>query len=464
MNLEKHRFNFFPEMSEEDFSALKSSISKGFNASLGSIILYEGKILDGWNRYRACLECNIEPVFEDFIGTDNEAFTFSINANQDRRHLTKSQLATIAVDAEPLWKAIQENVEKEKRIKVSEARQKAEAERKEKERQEALRKAEAIKRENERIKREKELKQRLQHDADERERQRIEAEKKRIQQERENERLAELERIENEVCELIRTPDRDYKEVNKSRKATKLGNVFGVNNRYIEEAKKLKENNPEAFDAVKRGDKTITEVKKELNREKLHQKKQEYQQRLTEKKDNNFKVDIFNTKESFRVIYADPAWSYNDKQDTPQLGGAAKHYDTMSISQLCALPVSSISQKESVLFLWVTSPLLEDAFKVINAWGFKYKTSFIWDKVKHNMGHYNSVRHEILLISTKGNCTPDNKKLYDSVQSIERNNIHSEKPIEFLNIIDDLYNFGNRIELFCRKIKKENWYGWGNEL
>ena len=136
----------------------------------------------------------------------------------------------------------------------------------------------------------------------------------------------------------------------------------------------------------------------------------------------------------------------------------------MSISEISSLPIDKISEKDSVLFLWVTSPLLEDAFKVISSWGFKYKTSFIWDKVKHNMGHYNSVRHEILLVCTKGSCTPDNKKLYDSVQSIERNDNHSEKPIEFLNIIDDIYTFGNKLEMFCRNIKKEKWYGWGNEL
>lgn len=206
------------------------------------------------------------------------------------------------------------------------------------------------------------------------------------------------------------------------------------------------------------------EIKKEEKKEQQEVKKQEYEQRVETVTKNEFKVDIFKTKEKFRVIYSDPAWSYNDKQETPQLGGAAKHYYTMSVSEICSLPVKEISEKDSVLFLWVTSPLLEDAFTVIKAWGFKYKTSFVWDKVKHNMGHYNSVRHEMLLIATKGSCTPDNKKLYDSVQSIERNDNHSEKPIEFLNIIDDLYNYGNKLEMFCRDIKKDKWYGWGNEI
>jgi N6-adenosine-specific RNA methylase IME4 len=206
------------------------------------------------------------------------------------------------------------------------------------------------------------------------------------------------------------------------------------------------------------------EIKKEENKEKLIEKKELYSEKISKVSNNEFKINIFNTDKKFRVIYADPAWSYNDKQDTPQLGGAAKHYETMSISQISELPVKEISEKDSVLFLWVTSPLLEDAFKVVNSWGFKYKTSFIWDKVKHNMGHYNSVRHEILLVCTKGSCTPDNKKLYDSVQSIERNDNHSEKPIEFLDIIDDLYEFGNKLEMFSRDIKKDKWFGWGNEI
>ena len=248
-----------------------------------------------------------------------------------------------------------------------------------------------------------------------------------------------------------------------------LSKVAAVSHDTIAKVKKIQEKAPEEIKAkLATGEVSINaaykEIKKKEKKEDLEEKKKEYDKRVETKTNNEFKVDILNTDETFRVIYADPAWNYNDKQDSPQVGGAAKHYDTMSVKELSELPVNKISERNSVLFLWVTSPLLEDAFKVISAWGFKYKTSFIWDKIKHNMGHYNSVRHEILLVCTKGSCTPDNKKLYDSVQSIERNNNHSEKPIEFLNIIDDLYNYGNKLEMFCRTIKKDNWYGWGNEL
>ncbi len=163
----------------------------------------------------------------------------------------------------------------------------------------------------------------------------------------------------------------------------------------------------------------------------------------------------------YKVIYADPPWCYGDKRDG-NTTGAEDHYPSMTIQELCKMPVKELTEDNAVLFLWVTSPLLEECFEVIRAWGFKYKTSFVWDKVKHNMGHYNSVRHELLLVCTRGSCLPDNPKLYDSVVSIERGE-HSVKPEEFRQMIDDLYPSGARIELFARQ-PVPGWAAWGNEV
>lgn len=173
-------------------------------------------------------------------------------------------------------------------------------------------------------------------------------------------------------------------------------------------------------------------------------------------------VDIFTTDRKYRVIYADPPWSYNDKQDTDYYGGAEKHYGTMPLDAIAALPIERIAEKDAVLFLWTTSPLIFDSQKVFEAWGFTYKSMFIWDKVKTGMGHYNSVRHEMLLICTRGSCTPDTPRMFDSVQSIERSENHSEKPQQFREIIETLYA-GNRIELFARK-PHDGWDVWGNEV
>lgn len=162
----------------------------------------------------------------------------------------------------------------------------------------------------------------------------------------------------------------------------------------------------------------------------------------------------------YRIIYADPPWQYGNK-GLDEYGHAERHYPTLSIADLCEMEVEELATDDAVLFLWVTSPLLAECFAVINAWGFEYKTSFVWDKIKHNFGHYNSVRHELLLVCTRGSCVPDNKTLYDSVQSIERAQ-HSTKPEEFRRIIDDLYPHGSRIELFART-RAEGWHVFGNE-
>ncbi len=106
--------------------------------------------------------------------------------------------------------------------------------------------------------------------------------------------------------------------------------------------------------------------------------------------------------------------------------------------------------------------MLEEAFRVIDAWDFTYKAMFVWDKVKHNYGHYNSVRHEVLLTYTRGSMLPEHGKLYDSVVVIERSKRHSEKPEKFREIIEAMYPSGPRIEVFARK-PSPGWATWGNE-
>lgn len=175
--------------------------------------------------------------------------------------------------------------------------------------------------------------------------------------------------------------------------------------------------------------------------------------------------DIYKTKNKYKVIYADPPWQYGDKQKSNRRGGCEKYYRTMSAKELMDMEdvLKRISEKDSVLFMWVTSPFLFFGKELMEKWGFKYKSLFIWNKVKHNMGHYNSVRHEFLLIGTKGKCTPENRKLFNSIQTIERSDKHSEKPERFREIIDTLYPSGKRIELFSRKIV-DGWHCWGDEV
>lgn len=161
----------------------------------------------------------------------------------------------------------------------------------------------------------------------------------------------------------------------------------------------------------------------------------------------------------YRVIYADPPWQYGDSGYGS--GAAEFHYPTMPLADICALPISEMALSDSVLFIWVTSPMLWEGMEVIKAWGYKYKASFVWDKGKPFIGHYNFVQHELLLVATKGSCIPEIKQLPNSLVSLCRES-HSTKPEEFRKMIDSLYPSGKRVELFARK-KVAGWDSWGNQ-
>ena len=80
----------------------------------------------------------------------------------------------------------------------------------------------------------------------------------------------------------------------------------------------------------------------------------------------------------YNIIYADPPWRY--EQRTVQ-GGAEQHYPTMTLDDICTLPVAELADKDCALFLWTTFPKLKEAFRVIESWGFVYRTlAFLWLK------------------------------------------------------------------------------------
>lgn len=239
-------------------------------------------------------------------------------------------------------------------------------------------------------------------------------------------------------------------------------------------AKKVQESAvEEVVGAVERGELSVSAAAK------LADKTPEYQERVMQKLNNGEaskpteamrqirheeRPNVKAPDGKYRVIYADPPWSYSNDVSAGFGGNASAsdHYPCMSIQELCDLPIKDIAEDNAVLFMWVTSPLLEECFPVIKAWGFNYKTSMVWDKMKHNVGHYVSVRHELLLICTRGSCTPDSNKLLPSVVSIERSKVHSQKPEEFRKMIEQMYTHGNKIELFART-KTEGWEVYGNE-
>ena len=170
--------------------------------------------------------------------------------------------------------------------------------------------------------------------------------------------------------------------------------------------------------------------------------------------------------EKFTVIYADPPWRYEQKNVH---GSAEHHYPTMSIEEICSLPVKNLAAKDCVLFLWATFPQLPEAFKVIEAWGFSYRSvAFVWVKRNkrsyswfYGLGYWTRGNGEICLLAVKGHPKRKSASVHQLIVSpIEQ---HSKKPDEARKKIVELMGDVPRLELFAREAKP-GWAVWGNEV
>ena len=219
----------------------------------------------------------------------------------------------------------------------------------------------------------------------------------------------------------------------------------------------------------------------------------------------------------YDLIYADPPWKYNSRANhkTKFRGGADGHYDLMTTEEICNLKIPS--NKNSILFLWATFPMIQDAFKVIDAWGFKYKTvGFLWAKENGNkkiikmyeeidrilqipeekpydkkikdtmletycnkpknwtinefnfasyffgVGYYTKSNPEVCLLATKGKTLkPAVNNISNLIISPKRK--HSQKPYEAYYKLESMYPNLNKLELFARE-KRNGWDSWGNEI
>jgi len=161
----------------------------------------------------------------------------------------------------------------------------------------------------------------------------------------------------------------------------------------------------------------------------------------------------------YQIIYADPPWRY-DFSNTKNRKIENK-YPTMSIDDICNLQVPA--DKNCILYLWATAPKLLEALKVIDAWGFKYKTHCIWDKEIIGMGYWWRGQHELLIVATKGKMSPPTQSLRESSVYKEKRTKHSRKPKHFRDFISNVYPDIPKIELFARQ-KVDGWDAWGNEI
>jgi N6-adenosine-specific RNA methylase IME4 len=181
----------------------------------------------------------------------------------------------------------------------------------------------------------------------------------------------------------------------------------------------------------------------------------------------------------YKIIYADPPWEYGsysnmgDSRKVKRLGITPKFkitpYNGMKLDDIKKLPINSISDKDSILFLWVTFPNLKDGLEVIDSWGFEYRTiGFNWVKKNKNgvgwfigLGNYTRANSEVCLIARKGKGIPIISKTIEQIIDLPLTE-HSEKPDEVRKRIVQLCGDLPRIELFART-KVHGWDVWGND-
>jgi N6-adenosine-specific RNA methylase IME4 len=160
----------------------------------------------------------------------------------------------------------------------------------------------------------------------------------------------------------------------------------------------------------------------------------------------------------FGCIYADPPWLYRNHVTR---GAASHHYQCMTLDALCAMPIAKLAAPDAHLHLWATSAFLFDAARLLNAWEFEYRSSFVWVKSQMGVGNYWRNSHEFLLTATRGNAKRFRDYNLRSWMEFPRGE-HSAKPEQVRAMIERA-SPGPYLELFGRA-KAPGWTVWGDQI
>lgn len=166
---------------------------------------------------------------------------------------------------------------------------------------------------------------------------------------------------------------------------------------------------------------------------------------------------IIDSGQTFNTVYADPPWAYGNQGTR---ASTDNHYKTMSIDEIASLPINQIVSENAHLHIWTTNGFLFETKRIIESWGFTYKSCMVWVKPQMGIGNYWRVSHEFLLFGIRGKCPFLNRGVKSWIE--EKRTKHSKKPIAFRNAIEKV-SPGPYLELFGRETVP-GWTVWGNEI
>lgn len=364
-------YQVMPELSDDDFLALKADIAKR-----GVLVPVEydeaGSILDGHHRVRACEELGLQdwPKFIRKGLTDAEKREHARQLNLARRHLSREQRRSLISD----------------QLKDTPGKS--------------------------------------------------------------NRQIAGALGVDHKTVQSVRTEREGTGEI------PQLDKTMGADGKV-----RRKPIRTRFVDPTPEGEKEALDHVKAIRAEKAAARRIERLDNLAEIAKGNQELS---TKTKYPVIYADPPWRY----ENPPMGAGNRsienHYPTMTLEEVCAMPVADLATDDAILYLWATAPKLAECFKVIDSWGFEYRTNLVWDKEKIGMGYHARNQHELLLVCKRGQIPPPEAGKQPSSVHREARGKHSAKPEFYYEMIEAAYPQLPKIELFCRT-PREGWAVWGNQ-
>lgn len=173
--------------------------------------------------------------------------------------------------------------------------------------------------------------------------------------------------------------------------------------------------------------------------------------------------------DAFGTLLADPPWRFANRTGkmAPEHRRLSR-YATMTLQDIMALPVQQLMLPKSHLYLWVPNALVLEGLKVMQSWGFTYKTNLIWYKVRKDggpdrrgVGFYFRNVTELVLFGTRGTLRTLDPGRRQENMIVSRKREHSRKPDELYDIIEQC-SLGPYLELFARQTRP-GWAHWGNE-
>lgn len=162
------------------------------------------------------------------------------------------------------------------------------------------------------------------------------------------------------------------------------------------------------------------------------------------------------------LLMADPAWKFGDSLPGNSRG-ASKNYACMSVDDICAMRPMFAEERDSVLFLWRVSSMVEEAYRVVRAWNYVPKSELVWQKLTSTgrdhfgMGRYVRGSHETCIIAVRGRAFPELRNVRSRFEA--KVGVHSQKPEEAYRIAERMYPSARKGEMFARAVRP----GWEQE-